>query len=103
MEEMLYAGKGFLSFLVPHDWLMEWENIGQENVTVLSHMDHFLTAASWLFEMLYDMAERGEEFDSEFIWNVARQGICMTFSAGMSLQDLVKNSVSLVGETMTTR
>ena len=78
MEETVYAGKGFPSFVVLHDQLMKWENIGQENVTVLSHTDHFLTAASQLFEMLYDMAERSEEFDLAFIWNVVRQGICMT-------------------------
>ena len=70
---------------------------------MLSHTDHFLTAANWLFEMLYGMAERGEEFDPAFIWTVVRQGICMTFSAGIGLQDLVKISVALMGETMTTR
>ena len=57
MEDTVYACKGFPSFVVPHDWLMEWENIGQKNVTVLSHKDHFLTATSRLFEMLYDMGE----------------------------------------------
>ena len=60
-----YAGKGFPSFVVPHDRLMEWENIGLENVTVLLNTDHFLTAASRLFEM-YDMAERKKQFAAAF-------------------------------------
>ena len=73
MEETVYSGRSFPSFFIPHDRLMEWENVGSENVTVQSHTDHFFTAASRLFEMLYDMAEREEQFDPAFIWNVARQ------------------------------
>jgi hypothetical protein len=106
MEDTIYSGKGFPSFYVPHDRLVEWENMARENVSVISYTDHFLTSASRLFEMLYDMTDRledGDQVDPAFLWNLARQGICMSYSAGMGLKDLVKNSVTMVGETMTTR
>ena len=61
--------------------------MGRENVTVLSYMDHFLAAAGRLFEVLLDREEREVAYELGEIWNIARKRI----SAGMGLQDLVKN------------
>jgi len=39
----------------------------------------------------------------EMLWNLARQGLAMMFSAGMGVQDLVRNSIWEIGEQMTGR
>jgi hypothetical protein len=85
------------------DKLKDWETMARENVSVLSHVDHFIAAGQRLFETLYDASEREEEMSPEFVWNMARQGICMMHSAGMGVQDLVRNNVWQIGEQMVTR
>ena len=71
----IYLGKSHPQYVINQDRIMEWENIGRESVTILSHTDHFLTAASRLFEILYDMCENLPEdgqLDPGYVWNVAR-------------------------------
>ena len=82
--------------------LKGWENIAREDISILFHTDHFIAAQSRMFEVLYDHVEHGVELKEEFIWNVAKQGISMMHSAGMAVQDLVRNNIWLAGDTMLT-
>ena len=100
--ESIYAVRGLPDYTVTSDMLMGWENITREDISILLHTDHFIAAGSRLFEVLYDHAECGVELEEEFIWNVARQGICMMHNAGMTIQDLVRNNIWLAGDTMFT-
>ncbi len=99
----LYRSKAQPPYSVTGEQLMDWETMGRENLSILSHVDHFVAAGSRLFELLHDLIERGEELDREMLWNLSRQGICMMHSSGMAVQDLVKGASHLVGETLVTR
>ena len=90
--ESIYAGRGLPDYTVTFDMLVGLENIAREDISILSHTNHFIAAGS-RFEVLYNHAERDVELKEEFIWNVARQGICMVHSAGMAIRDLVRTQV----------
>ena len=106
LEDNLVTGKDHQNCWVSNERLMDWERAARQNVSILSHTDHFLSASSSLFEMLYDEMERLDEDDKAdpgMVWNIARQGIALMFSAGMGLQDLARNSVWSTGEMVVTR
>ena len=102
-NKAVYRGSTAPPVQVSNDRLMEWESMNRENVTVLSHVDHFIAAGQRLFECLFDKVDRGEDVSPEMLWNMSRQGICMLYSAGMGVQDLVRNDVWQIGEQVTTR
>jgi hypothetical protein len=52
---------------------------------------------------MLERLENEEKVDEQDMWNMARMGICMMYSAGMSVQDLAKNSMWQLGEQVTTR
>ena len=54
-------------YTVTLDMVMGWENIAREDISILSHTDHFVAAESRLFEVLYDHVECGVELKEEFI------------------------------------
>ena len=74
----------------------------RENVSILSHQDHFVAAGMKLFQTMYECSEAGEVLDPETVWNFARQGICMMHCAALGVQDLVRNNIWQVGELVTT-
>ena len=102
-NKSIYRGSTAPPIAVSTERLMDWESMNRENVSVLSHVDHFIAAGQRLFESLYDKTERGEKLEPEMIWNIARQGICMMHSAGMGIQDMVRNEVWQIGEQVITR
>lgn len=103
----IYDGGELLPRLnLPVDDVKRWESIGRENVSILSYTDSFTCAAKELFVSLFSYMEGLEddqEVDKTKLWNIGQKGLCMMYGAGWGLNDLVRNSVYLVGETMTIR
>ena len=88
---------------VKQDKIKDWEEMARENISILSHLDHFIAASSRLFELLYDKLDRDEAISNQTLFNVARQGVGLMHSAGLGIQDLTRNSVWTVGETVLAR
>ena len=88
---------------VPDDKMIQWETTNRENVSILSHVDHFVAAGQRIFESIYDKVMRDEKLTPEMLWNLSRQGLCMMYSAGMGVQDLARNNIWQIGEQITTR
>jgi hypothetical protein len=99
----LYKGSNVPSVYFSMERLVDWENMSRENVSVLSHLDHFVAAGSKLFRTMMERLESEEKVDEQDMWNMSRMGICMMHLAGMAVQDLAKNSMWQLGEQVTTR
>jgi len=102
-NELIYTGSMAPTAHVQDDKMREWETINRENVSILSHVDHFIASGQRIFETIYEKAENDEEMTPEMLWNLARQGLAMMFSAGRGVQDLARNSIWEIGEQMTVR
>ena len=105
-DNLIYDGKHFPRIEIANSRLKDWESIGRENLNMLSYLDRFLCASKELFSTLFhhiENLESEEELDKELLWNIGHQGICMTFSAGWTIDDLVRNSVWLSAESMLIR
>ena len=95
--------KNYPDVYLKQEKVKDWEEMARENVTILSHTDHFLAAASTLFQDMFDRINRGEKMPQDVVFDMAGQGICMLYSAGMALQDLTRNNVWLAGEALLAR
>ena len=72
--------------------------MNKENVSLKSHADYFLAVSTKLFETLYQECEEEGQ-----VWNLARIGVCMNFSAPMGIQDMAKTVIWQVGEQTISR
>ena len=105
-DVLSYNKKHVKEFTVKADIMSSWEAAARENLNILSYLDFYTTASQTLFVELYKLMEKcedEEELDKAWLWNVARKGVCMNHNGGLGLQDLVKNTVALLGETTVAR
>jgi hypothetical protein len=98
-----YPSKSTPSMRINTERVVEWENNSRECVSIASHTDYFIAAGMKLFQTLLEKTEQDEEVPPATVWNVARMGIGMMYSAGMGVQDLTKNIMWQVGEQVVTR
>jgi hypothetical protein len=99
----LYPEKSTPTMRVNRERVTEWETMNRECVSIASHTDYFIAAGMNIFQTLLEKAENEEEIQPATIWNVARMGMGMMFSAGMGVQDLTKNIMWEIGEQVVTR
>jgi hypothetical protein len=52
-DKTLYCGSSHPTITISAERLREWETMGCENVSFLSHVDHFVAAGQKLFECIY--------------------------------------------------
>jgi hypothetical protein len=103
LKSKLYPHGGNPNLYVSWDRMSEWESMGRECISMLSHLDHFVAANAKLARTMFQKMEDGVKMSEEEIWNFARMGMCMSYSAGMAIQDIAKNVIWQVGEENITR
>jgi hypothetical protein len=103
LKSNLYVQEHIPSVRINSERMEQWETMGRECISMLSHLDHFVAANAKLSRTMFQKMEDGEKMTEEEIWNFGRMGVCMSYSAGMAIQDIAKNVIWQVGEENVTR
>ncbi len=98
LNTSLYPGRTAPILKCSLTQVREWESISREALTVMSHLDMFLSASGTLFKDLYSDVTNRRDTDASALFTHARLGINLNYAMALAIQDLTKSLAWVISD-----